>query len=112
MKTLNIAIICISAVILSACAQKQLILTTPAVSMTNYSFPAGQKFTPAGDVKSQFCAGMFSHDKTEASGDESNIGFMDELVAKAQKESGAVYIANASFFIEGQCLDLEGTAMK
>ncbi len=77
--------------------------------MTDFSFPAGTKFTPAGEIKSQYCVG---DDAQASSKDESNIGFMDELITRAQKDTHAKYIANASFFHQGNCMILEGTAMK
>lgn len=110
MKTLNIAALIICTAALAACATpKTLVLSTPAVSMTNNSFEPGVKFVSAGEIKSQFCTG---DDAISVSKGESNIGFMDELVTRAQNESHAKYIANAQFFTQGNCMLLEGTAMK
>jgi hypothetical protein len=110
MKTFNMTALLVCTAALAACATpKTLVLSTPAVSMTNNSFEPGAKFTPAGDIKSQYCMG---DDAMTSSKDESNIGFMDELVYRAQKDTGAKYIANAQFFHQGNCMLLEGTAMK
>lgn len=110
MKTLKIvsAFACVAALV--GCATpKTLVLATPAVSMTDNSFEAGRHFASNQEVKSQFCIG---DDPISTSKGESNIGFMDELVLRAQKESGARYISNAQFFAQGNCMILEGTAMK
>jgi hypothetical protein len=110
MKNLYIASVFASVAVLASCATpKTLVLSTPAVSMTDTSFEAGRHFASTQEVKSRFCVG---DDAISSSKDESNIGFMDELVLRAQKESGARYISNAQFFAQGNCMLLEGTAMK
>ena len=94
---------------LSACASsKNLLFTTEAVSSDHPSFSKEAKFTSSGPVSSMFCPG----DKTSQASSDLNIGLMDEVIKKAQTESGAKYISQAQFFTQGNCLILEGTAMK
>jgi hypothetical protein len=110
MKKLNTSLIFVCMAGITACATpKTLVLSTPAVSMTNNAFESGAKFTPVGEIKSQYCMG---DDAISSPKEDSNIGFMDELVMRAQRDSGAKYIANAQFFHQGNCMLLEGTGMK
>ena len=94
----------------SSCAmQKTLLLSTPAVSMSEASFESGKKYSPAGEIQTRYCKG---EDPLSSPKSEQNVGMMDEVVYRAQKESGARYIANAQFFNQGNCMLLEGTSMK
>jgi hypothetical protein len=83
-------------------------LSTGAVSMTEYSLPADYKAQSIGPVEVQFCIG----DKKHSRDDDSNIGLMDELILKAQTETNAKYLTNATFFTKGRCMILEATAMR
>src|SRR5690242_14236379 len=66
----------------SACATpKTLLLSTPAVSMTDSAFEPGTKFNAAGEIKSQFCRG---EDAVSSKGDL-NVGNMDELIFKSSE---------------------------
>ncbi len=94
--------------LLGCATPRTLVLRAPAVSMTEISFDAGAKFSSAGAIKSRFCPG----DNASTDDGDLNIGLIDELIAKAQKTSGAKYIANAQFFTQGNCMLLEGTSMK
>ena len=87
---------------------KTLILSTPAVSNTSNAFEPNAKFTDGGEVKSQYCRG----DASISPGGDLNVGLMDEVISRAQKDHSAKYIANAQFFTQGNCVLLEGTAMK
>jgi hypothetical protein len=109
MKYLNGAILFSIGALTAACATpKTLVLSAPAVSMTNEGFDRNVKFISAGDVSSRFCTG---DDPVSSKGDL-NVGFMDEVIYRAQQDSSARYIANAQFFVQGSCMLLEGTAMK
>jgi hypothetical protein len=109
MKTANLILGALLIGSLVACATpKTLVLSSPAVSMTNGYFEPGMKFAEAGPVNAQFCTG----EDSQTSKGDLNVGFMDELIYRAQQSSGAKYIANAQFFAQGNCMLLEGTAMK
>ena len=73
------------------CTSRQALVTLPAVSMTTASIATGATFTAAtAEVEGQFCSG----DDALVSKD-SNVGLMDEVTMKVQKESGADYFTNA-----------------
>lgn len=95
---------------LSACAHRVNLLSTPAVSMTENSFESTYKAKEAGAVTAKYCTGDDA--QSSSSKGTSQIGLMDEVIHKAQEQSGARYISNAQFFGEGSCVVLEGTAMK
>ena len=86
---------------------RQPLLSTPAVSMTHDSVPAGKLAKSVGSVSSQFCPGDKS---TLSRGDQT--GLMDEVISKAQKEKNATYISGANFYLQGTCMVLEGEAMR
>lgn len=99
-----IAVLCVATI---GCASRQTILTVPAVSMTHDSTPDGVHSSPAGHVEAEFCEGddpLVSRDK--------NVGLIDEVVMKAQKQSGATYISDVTISQKGDCVMVEGTAMK
>jgi len=109
MKYANVVIAAVFSLAFFSCAtSRTLILSTPAVSMTDYSFPPGTTFKASGEVESTFCQG---DDAITNKGDR-NVGLMDEVIYKAQQDSGARYISQAQFFTQGKCMVLEGTAMK
>lgn len=91
----------------AGCATRQPILTTPAVSMTQPSIAPDYKGKDLGPVTSRYCYGDEAQTKK---GD--SVGLMDEVIYRAQQDSKANYITNATFFTEGKCIVLEGTAMK
>lgn len=92
----------------AACTSRLALVTLPAVSMTTASIAAGSTFTPANaEVEGQFCSG----DDALVSKD-SNVGLMDEVTMKVQKESGADYFTNAQYWIEGACVGLTATPVK
>ncbi len=97
----------LSTLFLAACATRQPILTTPAVSMTTANIPTDYKGKEIGPVNSRYCYG---DEALTRKGD--NVGLMDEVIFRAQQDSKATYITNATFFTEGKCIVLEGTAVK
>ncbi len=58
-------------------------------------------------MQSQFCTG----DDPVVSKD-ANVGMIDEAVAKAQQQSGAKYLSDVTVSGDGNCVYVEGTAMK
>lgn len=96
--------------LVSGCATRYSLLSTPAVSMSDAAFETGYTAKDSGAINTRYCRG--DDPVSSSSKDSYQIGLMDEVIAKAQKESGARYIANAQFFSEGSCVVLEGTAMK
>jgi hypothetical protein len=58
-------------------------------------------------VTSKYCRG---EDAITVQGE--TIGFVDEVVMRAQKEKNATYIREAQVFRKGDCFFLEGTAAK
>jgi hypothetical protein len=98
----------LSAAVSFGCASpRYTILSVPAVSMTTPSLPAGTNATAAGRVEEHFCPG----DAPVVSQD-SNVGLIDEAIAKAQKKSGAVYLSDVTIQHGGGCVYVEGMAMK
>lgn len=90
------------------CSAHYKILSVPAMSMTLPSIPEGTApATAAGRVQSEFCTG----DDPLVSKD-SNVGMIDEAVAKAQQQSGAKYLSDVTVSGDGNCVYVEGTAMK
>jgi hypothetical protein len=94
-------------VMLSGCVSRYAILTVPAVSMTNASFEPGATYEDGGPVTAQYCTGDDS-----ISSSDNNVGLIDEVVLKAQKESGAKYLRDVTIMSDGSCVDVEATAMK
>jgi len=92
---------------LGCTAPRYTILAVPAVSMTTPSLPVGSSANPAGRVEEHFCTG----DDPVVSKD-SNIGLIDEAVAKAQQKSGALYLTDVTIQQAGGCVYVEGMAMK
>ncbi len=98
------------AVVGEGCAHRSQILSTPVVSMTETSSNEKiDKLQELGPVTSQYCMGDDPVSTDKSSGD---IGLMDEVITKAQKEKNARYIKNATFFSQGRCVILEGIALK
>ncbi len=87
-------------------AQRQTILTVPAVSMTRPSMSEGYVARPGEKVSAEYCRGddpLVSQDR--------NIGLIDEAIMKAQKQSNAEYLSDVTISQAGQCIMVEGTAM-
>ncbi len=102
------SVIVIGGLALTGCATTSPLLSVPAVSMTNPSFPPDYKPTNLGPVNSKYCYGEEASTKH---GD--TVGLMDEVTMKAQHEKNATYISDAHYSYEGaSCITLEGTAMK
>lgn len=91
-------------VLASSCAMKQRILNASAVSMTKYSTKKSQKAEEAGEVTGEFCA--------DSTSDSGTVGLLDEAIKDAQNKSGADWITNAVFYSKGNCVIVEGMAMK
>jgi|SRR5580704_12768637 hypothetical protein len=102
-----ITLIGVCAAFAMGCSAHYKILSVPAMSMTVPSVPPGTAATPAGRVQSQFCTG----DDPIVSKD-ANVGMIDEAVAKAQQQSGAKYLSDVTVSGDGNCVYVEGTAMK
>jgi len=86
--------------------QSYLLVQMPAVSM-GMRASQGQRATAIGPVNVKFCYGeppIVSQDGT--------VGLIDEAIAKAEKQTGASYIADARFTDSCGCMILEGTAMR
>ena len=106
MKTLSI----FSTIVLSAlagCSARYAIMTAPAVSMTQPSFQPGHQDTAGGHVDAEYCQG----DEPVSSKDR-NVGLIDEAVLKAQQQSKADYLSDVTIWADGDCIAVEGTAMK
>jgi hypothetical protein len=99
----------IASALVSGCAgrcESYLLVQMPAVSM-GMRASQGQRATAIGPVNVKFCYGeppLVSQDAT--------VGLMDEVIAKAEKQTGASYIADARFTDSCGCMILEGTAMR
>jgi hypothetical protein len=75
--------------------------------MTRPSTEAGHVAQPGEKVNAEFCQGDDPITTTDR-----NVGLIDEAVMKAQKQSGADYIADVTISQKGGCVMVEGTAMK
>jgi hypothetical protein len=106
MKT-STASFCVFAACAMGCSAHYKILSVPAMSMTVPSVPPGSAATAAGRVQAQYCRG----DDPVVSKD-ANVGLIDEAVAKAQQQSGAKYLSDVTVSGDGDCVYVEGTAMK
>ena len=91
----------------NACATRQTILTVPAVSMTRPSVDSSHVVQPGEKVSAEFCRG-----DDPITTEDRNVGLIDEAVMKAQKQSGAEYISDVTISQKGNCVMVEGTAMK
>jgi hypothetical protein len=101
----NLFILIAMTIIFSSCASsRQKILDTSAVSMTKISLEKNQKLNPIGPVTGRYCKGT-----SQKNGE---YGLMDEVINDAQTKSGADYITEVSFWLEGGCIVLEGTGQK
>lgn len=90
--------------ILSSCAFKQRILNASAVSMTKYSLKKNQTLEEVGEVSGEFCPDSFN--------DTGNVGLLDEAIKKAQKSNKADFLTHVTFYSQGRCVLVEGTAMR
>jgi hypothetical protein len=102
---LSISLVGITAAL--GCSGRYTILSVPAVSMTTPSLPPGTKASPAGRVEARYCTG----DTPIASKDDI-VGMMDEAILRAQQKSGAAYLSDVTIQRDGDCIYVNGMAMK
>ena len=91
------------------CSYRVPLVGVPAASMKTKYLDEGATSTEIGPAKGQFCEG---DDSITSDDDDYNVGLMDEALAKAEKDSGADYLKDVQFFSDGDCVFVEGTAMK
>ena len=72
--------------------------------MTNGASEKGSSYIEKNDIEYTYCykRSMFSTEYV-------NVGYIDEVLRKAQSETKADYISDASFWMEGSCITLNGT---
>lgn len=92
----------------SGCTLRSPLMKAPLVSATVDSVDLRAKHVELGPVSTRFCPG----DPAIASSDPSHVGLLDEVILKAQREKDADYIRDADFSMEGNCVVLDGIAMK
>ncbi|MCX6118681.1 MAG: hypothetical protein NT027_14165 [Proteobacteria bacterium] len=86
---------------------RELILDVEVVSMTHANLPKGKKLKPVGNVTTKWCKGDAVAHKTSGT----NLGYIDQVTAKAQKMKRADFIMAPRFYlIEGTCMEIKGTA--
>lgn len=105
MKTRNLTLGLL--LLLNACATRHTILTAPAVSMTRPSVDPNHVTQPGDKVSAEYCEG-----DDAITSDENSVGLIDEAVMKAQRQSGAEYISDVTISQKGDCVLVEGVAMK
>jgi hypothetical protein len=105
MKTRNLAIT--SPILLNACATRQTILTVPAVSMTRPSVDPNHVTQPSDKLSAGYCEGSDA-----VTSGENGAGLIDEAVTEAQCHSGAEYPSVVTISQKGDCMVVEGVAMK
>ena len=87
-----------------SCATK--VVSAPLVSMTKLQGLPRQTLADAGRVKIEWCRGDVS-----LSG-SSDPALMEEVTLKAQKAKKADYIGDAVYWRKGNCMTLEGVALR
>jgi hypothetical protein len=90
------------------CALRSPLMKAPLVSETLDSVDPSVKHQELGPVSARYCPG----EDPLVSRDKSQIGMLDEVIYRAQKDKNADYIRDADFSMEGNCVVLEGVAMK
>ena len=75
--------------------------------MTHPSFPPGAQASAGQHVDAEYCTG----DDPIVSKDN-NVGLIDEAIMKAQQQAGADYLTDVTIWSDGNCIAVEGTAMK
>jgi hypothetical protein len=99
-------LVCAAALSSAACAGRHTILAVPAVSMTTPALPPGATSTQIGRVEASFC-----HGDDPLVSQDSNIGLIDEAIAKAQKMTNATYLKDVTIQSDGACVYVEAMAM-
>jgi hypothetical protein len=94
-------------ILATGCATRESLFSVPVISMTENSMAANSSAKAIGPVTSQYCRGQDA-----ITGQGETVGFVDEVVMRAQKEKDAKYIREAQVFRKGDCYLLEGTAAK
>lgn len=95
-------------ILVTGCATRESLFSVPVISMTESSMADHSKAAAIGPVTSQYCSGQ---EAITGKGD-TTIGFVDEVVMRAQREKNATYIRDAQVFQKGDCFILEGTAVR
>lgn len=92
----------------SGCAMRSPLMKAPVVSQTMDSIDPKAKTEDLGPVSARYCPG----ETPSATSDPNDIGLLDEVIFRAQTSKDASYIRDANFMMEGNCVVLEGIAMK
>lgn len=103
----TLAILSMAALSLGGCAARYALLTVPAISMTQPSFEPTHKGAQGSRIEATYCQG-----EAPISSHDNNVGLIDEVVLKAQKQSGASYLSDVTIFRDGQCVVVDAIAMK
>lgn len=91
----------------SGCATRQTLVTVPAVSMTRPSMDRNHVAQPGNRVTAEYCKG-----DTPITREDGNVGLIDEAVLKAQRVSDAEYLRDVTISQAGDCVRVEGVAMR
>lgn len=94
-------------ILATGCATRESLFSVPVISMTEKSMANNSSAKAIGPVTSTYCKG-----EDAITGKGETIGFVDEVVMRAQKAKNATYIREAQIFRKGDCFILEGTAAK
>ena len=92
---------------LAGCASQRPLFKAPMVSTTDSSVETPGHLEDLGPVTARYCPGDPPQDPTNK-----NIGMLDEVIGKAQSSVNARYIKDAQFYTAGNCVYLEGTALR
>lgn len=92
------------AMLTSACATK--IVSAPLVSMTKFHGQPRPTLSEAGRIKTEWCRG----DRPLSGAMEPAL--MEEVTLKAQKSKKADYIGDAVYWRKGNCMTIEGVALR
>jgi len=93
------------AALTTSCCTKTLVLQSPVVSMTKAE--ARSPLKEGKEISTKWCTGDQQY---SSGGDDSELGLIDEVTAKAQKENKADYLMNARFFQSCSCMIVEANA--
>lgn len=107
MRSIKLIVAALACVQAAACVSRYPLANVSAASMTHSNSSTQKTYTDLGPVETKYCTGDAA---TSTTGSE--IGLMDEVTLRAQKEKGANYIFDANYFMEGGCIVLKGVAKK
>lgn len=106
-KVLFLVACALSSMAAACTSARESLVTLPAVSMSESTLNPAKMGTDLGPVTARYCAG-----ETPNVAKTSKVGLLDEVTHLAQAEKKASYIMDAQYFRQGNCVILEGKAVR